>query len=108
MDDRRVEIALNQLYGGQSKYALVEVEMPPAKPGVSMAVAEARCRYENVYNACAETASGRVEARFSGDRDEVVHGQPGCSRVRPATGWPRRRTGDRLTTTRSGVTRGCG
>ena len=72
MDDRRVEIALNQLYGGQSKYALVEVEMPPAKPGVSMAVAEARCRYENVYNACAETASGRVEARFSGDRDEVV------------------------------------
>ncbi len=75
LDDRRVEIALNQLYGGQSKYALVEVEVVAGRPSDVREIALARCRYENVYSRRQEDASGRVEARFSADESEVVrHG----------------------------------
>jgi Ca-activated chloride channel family protein len=75
MDERHVEIALNQLYGGQSKYALIEVEVPAGRARDVREVALARCRYENVYSQRQEDASARVEARFSEDADEVArHG----------------------------------
>lgn len=75
MDGRRVEIALNQLYGGQSKYALVEVEVPAGRPSDVREIALARCRYENVYSRRQEDATGRVEARFSENESDVLrHG----------------------------------
>ncbi|MBM4155657.1 MAG: VWA domain-containing protein [Lentisphaerae bacterium] len=78
LDDRRVEIALNQLYGGQSKYALVEVEVPAARASDVREIALARCRYENAYTQRNEDASGRVEARFSEDAAEVTRSGNGA------------------------------
>lgn len=68
----KVELQLNQLYGGQQKYVLVEVRVPPGTAGTERELAQARCRYENALTAAAETAAGRVGARFSDRAEEVV------------------------------------
>jgi Ca-activated chloride channel homolog len=46
---RTIELYLNQLYGGQEKYALVEVRIPAGKPGESRELAMARVAYENPF-----------------------------------------------------------
>jgi len=68
---RTVELYLNQLYGGQKKYALIEVEIPGEKSGEEIHIASVRVSYENPFTQKSETASGRVSARFSDDRAEV-------------------------------------
>lgn len=66
-----VELYLNQLYGGQKKYALIEVEVPAKKSGEEIHIASVRVSYENPFTKENETASGRVSARFSDDKAEV-------------------------------------
>ena len=61
---------LNQLYGGQEKYALLEVRVPAAGAGESRELAVARVTYENPFNRRKESASGRAVARFSRDLEE--------------------------------------
>jgi Ca-activated chloride channel family protein len=68
----RVELQLNQLYGGQQKYVLVEVRVPAAEAGMERELAQAQCRYENALTSAVETALARISARFSDRRDEVV------------------------------------
>jgi Ca-activated chloride channel family protein len=68
---RTVEIALNQLYGGQAKYALVEVEVPATPAAVNRDIALARCRYEHTLSLRAGTATAAAAARFS-ERDADV------------------------------------
>lgn len=68
---RKVELSMNQLYGNQEKYALVEVEIPPGEDGASMAIASATVTYENPFTHQGETVSGRSIARFSRDRKAV-------------------------------------
>lgn len=68
----RVEIHLNQLYGGQQKYALVEVAVPPSTRDTSREVAVATCSYDSVLSHRRETASGRVTARFTQSTKEVI------------------------------------
>lgn len=68
----RVEIHLNQLYGGQEKYALIEVEVDPGQAGQSREIAAARCRYRNALSGRDESSSALARARFSRDREEVV------------------------------------
>jgi len=58
---REVSFSLNQLYGGQEKFLLVEVEVPAAKENVIRTVAKARARF-------AETSGGAV-------RELVAEGQ---------------------------------
>ena len=41
----KIEIQMNQLYGGQAKYVLVEVEVPAGENKVRRKVATARCHY---------------------------------------------------------------
>jgi len=66
-----VEFTLNQLYGGQEKFALVEVELPPAKPDELRDIATATCSFTDAIT----TRKGQVGAsgalRFSGDRQTV-------------------------------------
>jgi len=69
---RTVELSLNQLYGGQEKYALVEVTVPKAAPGERREIAVARISYDDPFTQRRETALGRASARFSADRDEVA------------------------------------
>jgi len=69
--DRTVELFMNQLYGGQEKYALVEIRIPEGKAGETMEIAFARISYENPFTRQRETSSGQVTARFSKDSVKV-------------------------------------
>ncbi|MBN1674667.1 MAG: VWA domain-containing protein [Kiritimatiellae bacterium] len=73
-----VELSLNQLYGGQEKYALVEVEIPEARAGESREIAVARVSYENPFTQRTENADGRVSARFSAGKEEVARSVNGA------------------------------
>lgn len=66
-----VELFMNQLYGGQEKYALVEVEIPAGKSGENMDIARAQVSYDNPFTQKKETSYGRVKARFSKDKVKV-------------------------------------
>ena len=66
-----VEIQLNQLYGGQQKYALVEVEVPAGAEDQVLEIASADCRYRSALTDRDRTSSSRVEARFSRREDDV-------------------------------------
>ena len=66
-----VELFLNQLYGGQEKYVLVEVDIPPGKHGASRDIAVARVTYDNPFTASHESSSGTVRGRYSNERKEV-------------------------------------
>lgn len=68
----RVEIFLNQLYGGQEKYALLEVEVAAAEAGTERELARARCSYENALENRPESSESLARIRFSASRDEVV------------------------------------
>jgi len=68
---RRVELSMNQLYGGQKKYALLEVEVPGSKAGEEKQIAKANVTYENAISQKAESARGLVNVRFSKDLAEV-------------------------------------
>ena len=66
-----VELTLNQLYGGQEKYALVEVELPAGKAGETREIASVQMAYENPFTRNRHTASARSLVRFSDDTIEV-------------------------------------
>ena len=68
---RIVELSLNQLYGSQEKYALIEVEIPGGKNGEKKDVAYVNVSYENPFTQKKETSSGRAYASFSKDRIKV-------------------------------------
>jgi Ca-activated chloride channel family protein len=69
---QRAELALNQLYGGQEKFALIEVEVSPAKPGEELEIARARISYENATDQRAVTATAKRNVQFSANRAAVV------------------------------------
>ena len=68
---RMVELSLNQLYGSQEKYVLIEVEIPGGKSGEKKDIAYVNVSYENPFTQKKETSSGRVYARFSKDKIKV-------------------------------------
>lgn len=68
---RIVEFSLNQLYGSQEKYGLVEVEIPEGRSGERMDIALVKVSYNNPFTQSNEIVSGRTSARFSDDRTEV-------------------------------------
>lgn len=72
LDDRKVEIRLNQLYGGQAKYALVEVEVPAGVARAERKLASARCSYENLVSSKSEHAEAEASVRFSDREPDVI------------------------------------
>ncbi len=67
--DRTVVTTLNQIYGNQEKYLLVEFEsdgISAAPPAVDVHVV-----YSDILNRREERFSGKVEVRFTGDSAEV-------------------------------------
>jgi Ca-activated chloride channel family protein len=71
LDNRRVEIRLNNLYGGQEKYVLVEVEVPAGTERDVFKLASARCSYQNLLNHKDEYAVGEATIRFSKRESDV-------------------------------------
>lgn len=68
---RTVELNLNQLYGGQEKYVLLEVDVPPTEAGEARELAVARCEYENLITRKRASSSGRTSVTFSRVEEDV-------------------------------------
>jgi len=68
----KVELHLNQLYGGQEKYALIEVQVAPGEAEQSRQIAQASCSYENALNQRQERSTAVASISFSKRHDEVV------------------------------------
>ncbi|MEZ4599711.1 MAG: VWA domain-containing protein [Syntrophotaleaceae bacterium] len=71
IQDRQVEIRMNQLYGGQEKYALVEVQIPSGQDGKTIELGEVSCRYENALTSSTERSAALAQAVFSSEREKV-------------------------------------
>lgn len=69
---QRAELALNQLYGGQEKFALVEVEVEPTAAGAEREIARATVSYEDALTQRHATLSASRRVRFSRDESVVV------------------------------------
>lgn len=72
VENKSVVVELNQLYGGQEKFALVEVELEPAAKNKRRTVATARVRYEDAATARPATREAIVAAKFSARKEDVV------------------------------------
>lgn len=70
--DNKIEISMNQLYGDQEKYALVEIKIPKSKSGQKMELANAKVHYENPFTKRNEISTGRSFAKFSDDIKKVA------------------------------------
>ncbi len=68
---RTIELTLNQLYGGQEKYALIEVEIPKRKDGEILNVATAEINYINAFTEKEGRTGGNVIASFSNNAQEI-------------------------------------
>ena len=71
IDGQTVELDLNQLYGGQEKYVLLEVEVSPAEEGGERRIARARCEYENLVTRQSAVADGVSSVSFSRAEEKV-------------------------------------
>jgi Ca-activated chloride channel homolog len=69
---QRAELSLNQLYGGQEKFALIEVEVAPARAGAEREIARARVSYDDAVNQRAATLTATRAVQFSTVRSAVV------------------------------------
>ncbi len=67
----QVELNLNQLYGGQEKFVLLEIDVPPTAAGKAREVVVARCEYENLLTRKRASASGRASVTFSRAEEDV-------------------------------------
>jgi len=72
INGQRAALELNQLYGGQEKFALVEVEVAPSAAGGEREIARAQVRYEDALTRRTATLESRRNVRFSGSREAVV------------------------------------
>ena len=66
-----VELSLNQLYGGQQKYALIEVELPEGVEGEVRRIADARCSYQDMISNRPANSSGQAMVRYSANDEDV-------------------------------------
>lgn len=69
---QRAELTLNQLYGGQEKFALIEVEVSPEEAGSEREIARARVSYEDALTQRSASVSMQRNVRFSAERKAVV------------------------------------
>ena len=69
---QKAELTLNQLYGGQQKFALVEVEIEASAAGVEREIANASVRYEDAATQRPATVTVVRRVKFSGEAKVVV------------------------------------
>jgi Ca-activated chloride channel family protein len=66
------EFTMNQLYGGQQKFALIEAEVTPPESGTESEIARARVSYDDTLTQHAITLTAARSAKFSRNRQAVV------------------------------------
>ncbi|HUR59376.1 MAG TPA: VWA domain-containing protein [Opitutaceae bacterium] len=69
---QKAELTLNQLYGGQEKFALVEVEVSPSRSGAEREIARARVSYEDALNQRTTTLTAKRTVQFSSSSAAVI------------------------------------
>ncbi|HUL53318.1 MAG TPA: VWA domain-containing protein [Opitutaceae bacterium] len=69
---QRAELTLNQLYGGQEKFALVEVEVTPPESGAECEIARAHLSYEDALTRRNTTLTAARTVQFSRSRSAVI------------------------------------
>jgi Ca-activated chloride channel homolog len=69
---RKAELTLNQLYGGQERFALIEVEVAPAGPGTEREIARATVSYEDAVSQRPATLTAKRSVQFSASRAAVI------------------------------------
>jgi Ca-activated chloride channel family protein len=69
---QRAEFSLNQLYGGQEKFALVEVEVDSTRAGEEREIANANLVFEDALTQRETRVEARSAARFTAVEREVV------------------------------------
>ncbi len=67
----RVQLQMNQLYGGQQKYALIEVLIEPGQAGQNREIVRVNCRYENALTNKTEKTLRLASVSFSQRQEEV-------------------------------------
>ncbi|MBL9207710.1 MAG: VWA domain-containing protein [Opitutaceae bacterium] len=67
-----VEVTLNQLYGGQEKFALIEVEVEGAADGREREIARAEVTFEDPIAGRSEKLEARRSVRFATDERKVI------------------------------------
>lgn len=72
INGRKAEIALNQLYGGQEKFALIEVEVPAGREGSEIEIASAKLSYENALTQRNIITHARRQVGFTSDKTVVI------------------------------------
>jgi Ca-activated chloride channel family protein len=68
---QHVELKLNQLYGNQEKFLLLEVEIPASAVNIELPILTAHVGYHNVFTQGNEEQTASAKARFS-DQESVV------------------------------------
>jgi len=71
IDGRHAELTVNQLYGGQEKYALIEVEVTPGEAGSERPAAKACLSYEDVRSQRSASFTSSATLRYSRSEREV-------------------------------------
>lgn len=69
---QEAELALNQLYGGQDKFALIEVEVSPAKAGSERELARAQLQYDDPLVQREVKLQAQANVRFSNNDREII------------------------------------
>ncbi len=72
INGRKAEVVLNQIYGGQEKFALIEVEVPAKDEGVNLELATARVTYDDALKNKSATSHARSAVTFSKRQEAVV------------------------------------
>jgi Ca-activated chloride channel family protein len=69
---QKAELTLNQLYGGQEKFALIEVEVTPPESGTEGEIAHARVSYDDTLTQRNTTLTATRSVKFSRSRQAVI------------------------------------
>ena len=77
IDDRVVTAGMNQLYAGQERFVLVQVEVQPRGGEGSFDVARAEVSYRDPVEGRTATLSGTVGVRASRDAGEIARAEDG-------------------------------
>ncbi len=71
INGQEVNLSLNQLYGGQQKYVMLEVEISKTKKGENKEIASAKVIYDNAVKQSREEASAKGWVAFSDNLEEI-------------------------------------
>lgn len=69
---QRAELTLNQIYGGQEKFALIEVEVAPNKADRQIELASAKVNYEDAVRQREASSTAKRTVQFSASQPKVI------------------------------------